>query len=54
VLYTNGDLSLSGGSTDGKGILIATGDLTISGSCRWDGIVLGRSPRTATTLSWAR
>jgi Tfp pilus assembly protein PilX len=40
VVYTNGNLSLSGGSTDGKGILIVTGDLTISGSYHWDGIVL--------------
>ena len=40
VVYTNGDLSLSGGSTDGKGILIVTGDLTVSGSYKWDGIVL--------------
>ena len=40
VVYTNGDLSLSGGSTDGKGILIVTGNLTVSGSYKWDGIVL--------------
>jgi Tfp pilus assembly protein PilX len=40
VVYTNGNLSLSGGSTDGKGILIVTGDLTLNGSYKWDGIVL--------------
>lgn len=37
VIRTTGNLSLPG---DGKGILIVTGDLTISGSKQWDGIIL--------------
>jgi hypothetical protein len=37
VTRVNGDLSLPG---DGKGILIVTGNMTISGSKRWDGLVL--------------
>jgi hypothetical protein len=40
VIMVNGDLSLNGASTDGKGILIVTGDLTLSGSYQFDGIVL--------------
>jgi hypothetical protein len=40
VIYVNGDLSVSGGSTDGKGILVVTGNMTINGSWKHDGIVL--------------
>jgi hypothetical protein len=40
VIRVNGDLSLNGGSTDGKGILIVTGNLTLSGSFQYSGIVL--------------
>jgi type II secretory pathway pseudopilin PulG len=40
VILVNGDLSLNGGSTNGKGILIVTGNLTLSGSWQHDGIVL--------------
>ncbi len=40
VIMANGNLSLTGGSTDGKGILIVTGDLTLSGSYKFDGIIL--------------
>jgi hypothetical protein len=40
VIYANGDLSVSGGTTDSKGILIVTGNLTVSGSYRHEGIVL--------------
>jgi hypothetical protein len=36
VVKANGDLSLP---SDGKGILIVTGNLTLSGSQRWDGLV---------------
>jgi hypothetical protein len=36
----NGDLDLSGGETNGKGILIVTGNMTVGGSWRHDGIVL--------------
>jgi hypothetical protein len=37
VTRVNGDLDLPG---DGKGILIVTGNLTMGGSKRWDGLVL--------------
>lgn len=37
VIRINGDFSLP---TDGRGTLIVTGDLTISGSLQWQGIVL--------------
>jgi hypothetical protein len=37
VVRVNGNLSLPG---NGKGILIVTGNLTISGSDQWDGLVL--------------
>jgi hypothetical protein len=37
VVRVNGDLNLPG---DGKGILIVTGNMTISGNNRWDGLVL--------------
>ena len=40
VIFANGNLSLNGGTTDSKGILIVTGDLTLSGSFRHEGIVL--------------
>ncbi|HEY7612155.1 MAG TPA: hypothetical protein VH764_04120 [Gemmatimonadales bacterium] len=40
VIRVNGDLNLAGGSTDGKGILIVTGNMTVGGSWRHDGIVL--------------
>jgi hypothetical protein len=40
VIFNNGNLSLNGGSTDSKGILIVTGNLTLSGSFRHEGIVL--------------
>ena len=30
VVYTNGDLRLSGGSADGRGSLIVTGTLTVA------------------------
>jgi hypothetical protein len=37
VIRVNGNLTLP---TDGKGILIVTGDLTLSGSANWDGLIL--------------
>jgi hypothetical protein len=37
VVKANGDLDLP---SDGKGILIVTGNLTLGGSQRWDGLVL--------------
>jgi hypothetical protein len=37
VVRVNGDLNFPG---DGKGILIVTGNMTISGNNRWDGLVL--------------
>lgn len=37
ITFVEGDLSLP---SDGQGILIVTGDLTISGSDQWDGLVL--------------
>lgn len=37
VTRVNGDLTMPG---DGKGILIVTGNMTISGNDRWDGLVL--------------
>lgn len=37
ILRANGDMTLPG---DGKGILIVTGNLTISGSKTWEGLVL--------------
>jgi hypothetical protein len=37
VVRVNGDLSVP---SDGKGILIVTGNMSISGSTRWDGLVL--------------
>jgi hypothetical protein len=37
VVRANGDLNLP---SDGKGILIVTGNLTLGGSQRWDGLVL--------------
>jgi hypothetical protein len=37
VVRANGDLDLP---SDGKGILIVTGNLTLGGSLRWDGLVL--------------
>jgi hypothetical protein len=37
VVKVNGDLNFPG---DGKGILIVTGNMTISGNNRWDGLVL--------------
>jgi type II secretory pathway pseudopilin PulG len=40
VILVNGDLSLSGSETNGKGILIVTGNLTMGGSWTHDGIVL--------------
>jgi type II secretory pathway pseudopilin PulG len=40
VILVNGDLSLSGGETAGKGILIVTGNLTMGGSWSHEGIVL--------------
>jgi len=40
VIRANGDLDLSGSATNGKGILIVTGNLTIGGSWTHDGIVL--------------
>jgi hypothetical protein len=40
VIFANGNLSLNGGTTDSKGILIVTGNLTLSGSYRHEGIVL--------------
>lgn len=40
VIRVDGNYSLSGGSTDGKGILIVTGNLTINGSWHHEGIVL--------------
>jgi hypothetical protein len=40
VIRSDGNLSLNGGSTDSKGILIVTGNLTLSGSFRHEGIVL--------------
>jgi hypothetical protein len=40
VILVNGDLSLSGSETNGKGILIVTGNLTMGGSWQHDGIVL--------------
>ena len=40
VILVNGDLSLSGGETNGKGILIVTGNLTMGGSWSHEGIVL--------------
>jgi len=40
VILVNGDLSLSGGEANGKGILIVTGNLTMGGSWSHDGIVL--------------
>lgn len=40
VIFANGNLSVNAGMTDGKGILIVTGDLTMSGSWEHEGIVL--------------
>jgi type II secretory pathway pseudopilin PulG len=40
VILVNGDLSLGGGETNGKGILIVTGNLTMGGSWNHNGIVL--------------
>ena len=40
VILVNGDLSLSGSETNGKGILIVTGNLTMGGSWNHNGIVL--------------
>jgi type II secretory pathway pseudopilin PulG len=40
VIMVNGDLDLSGSSTNGKGILIVTGNMTMGGSWAHDGIVL--------------
>jgi hypothetical protein len=40
IIFANGNLSLTGGTTDSKGILIVTGNLTMSGSFHHDGIVL--------------
>jgi hypothetical protein len=40
IIFANGNLSVSGGTTDSKGILIVTGNLTMSGSFRHEGIVL--------------
>jgi len=37
VIRANGDVDLP---SDGKGILIVTGNLTLGGSKRWDGLVL--------------
>ena len=37
VTFVNGDLTLP---SNGQGILIVTGDLTVNGSLQWDGIVL--------------
>jgi hypothetical protein len=37
VIRTNGDLNLP---SDGKGILIVTGNLTINGSQSWNGLIL--------------
>jgi hypothetical protein len=37
VVRVNGDIDVP---SDGKGILIVTGDMTIGGSKRWDGLVL--------------
>jgi prepilin-type N-terminal cleavage/methylation domain-containing protein len=37
VVKVNGDLNFPG---DGKGILIVTGNMTISGNNRWDGLVM--------------
>jgi hypothetical protein len=37
VVRVNGDLSLP---SDGKGILIVTGNMTLSGSSNWDGLIL--------------
>lgn len=44
VIIARGDLSLPG---SGRGTLIVSGDLTISGSLRWDGVILvGNSLRS--------
>lgn len=40
VIRSNGDLDLSGGATNSKGILIVTGNLTVGGSYEHEGIVL--------------
>lgn len=40
VIKVNGDLDLGGSETNGKGILIVTGNLTIGGSWQHDGLVL--------------
>lgn len=45
VLYCDGDLHLSGGST-GAGILVVDGDLRISGSLEWVGIIIVRGRAT--------
>jgi Tfp pilus assembly protein PilX len=37
VIRVNGDLTLP---SDGKGILVVTGNMTLSGSANWDGIIL--------------
>jgi hypothetical protein len=37
VIYVNGDLSLP---TDGRGTLIVTGNMTIGGTTKWDGVIL--------------
>lgn len=37
VIRVNGDLSLP---SDGKGILVVTGNMTLSGSANWDGLIL--------------
>ncbi|HYC31889.1 MAG TPA: prepilin-type N-terminal cleavage/methylation domain-containing protein [Gemmatimonadales bacterium] len=47
VIFANGNLSLNGGTTDSKGILIVTGNLTMGGSFHHDGIVLVGGTRTS-------
>jgi hypothetical protein len=37
VIRVNGDLTLP---ADGKGILVVTGNMTLSGSANWDGLIL--------------
>jgi hypothetical protein len=40
VIRVNGDHSVNGGATDGKGVLIVTGNLTLGGSWKHEGLVL--------------
>jgi Tfp pilus assembly protein PilX len=46
IIYVNGDLTLSGNNPNpskngnGYGILVVTGNLTVSGTVAWDGLVL--------------